>query len=373
MNDALIHLNEIATRFFDSRQDLDYDGIKVEYQNECERIILTLVTKASEMEPYKAKSLLNQAQFSIINHLQTFTTSEPVNNKMADERFSFICTQLNSMLAILHFRFTDLIDKEQAIPTVLLRAKIDEYLSQFDFVFGETSNDDEISEVYDLLKVIFQVEGQFTSVAKLNYLHEKLSKIYHWAKELDHEKTKLDFMLFLVSINLNHPKFYLHFCKYIMGENAKASDFIQQHQNLVFLLKLVKQILQQPGQSYNPSQPPIQQSIIRFIKAELGYMKTIDALASDMSKNRILDQHYKVSFTVKQLAIFFSLQVEAGIIIADKPMHVHQHAVRHYRTQDVDAFSEKSFKNGYYGGMSNDFEKVIEKLVDMLGIAQNKY
>jgi hypothetical protein len=43
-----------------------------------------------------------------------------------------------------------------------------------------------------------------------------------------------------------------------------------------------------------------------------------------------------------------------------------------YSTVEQDTISEKSFKNAYYGNIGKDVEKVIDKIVAMLAIAQEK-
>ena len=85
-----------------------------------------------------------------------------------------------------------------------------------------------------------------------------------------------------------------------------------------------------------------------------------------------LESNFKVTFTVRQLALFINLQVEAGIITIKSPKLLHQYITKHYSTTEKEVISEKSFKNAYYGYVDKDIQKVIEKIVVMLNIAQDK-
>ncbi|GGE47002.1 hypothetical protein EV200_104275 [Pedobacter psychrotolerans] len=76
--------------------------------------------------------------------------------------------------------------------------------------------------------------------------------------------------------------------------------------------------------------------------------------------------------TVRQLAIFIRLQVEAKMIVFQSPKMLHQFIAKHYSTTEQDQISSKSFKNVYYANADQDIEKVIEMMVTMLALAQEK-
>ena len=140
-----------------------------------------------------------------------------------------------------------------------------------------------------------------------------------------------------------------------------------------FFKKLIGQVFKTISIPYNRNLPDIDESLLRYIESEISYLKSIDTIAEDLSSGGILDTNFRVNFTVRQLALFIHLQVEAGIITSQSPKTLHQYVTKHYSTVEKDNISEKSFKNAYYGNAGKDVEKVIEKIVDMLAIANEKY
>lgn len=98
----------------------------------------------------------------------------------------------------------------------------------------------------------------------------------------------------------------------------------------------------------------------------------MDRIGAHLNHQGLLDNRYKVTLTVKQLAIFIHLQVQAKIIITESPKLLHEYISKHYSTNETDRISAKSFKNAYYSASTEDLEKVIEKIVTMLAIAQEK-
>jgi hypothetical protein len=179
-------------------------------------------------------------------------------------------------------------------------------------------------------------------------------------------------ILLLTSLNFNHPSFYHSCCSYFNHELQRCENIGEQYRLTHFFKKLIGQVFKTISVPYNRNFPDIDESLLRYIESEISYLKSIDTIAEDLSRGGILDSNFKVTFTVRQLAIFIHLQVEAGIITTNSPKALHQYVTKHYSTGEKNTISEKSFKNAYYGNAGNDVEKVIDKIVTMLAIAQEK-
>ena len=123
---------------------------------------------------------------------------------------------------------------------------------------------------------------------------------------------------------------------------------------------------------YDVNLPIIEEAIQRYLDAELNYLHALELNAEDLSTGGLLEKNFQVNFTVRQLAIFIQLQVEANIIFSKSPKTLHQYVAKHYSTVETEKISEKSFKNAYYKARDTDMEKVIEKIVTMLALAQDK-
>lgn len=190
--------------------------------------------------------------------------------------------------------------------------------------------------------------------------------------ETDTELEPLGLITDLISLEFNHPVFYSFCCGFILGQIELVENISDQFHTLQFLLKKIEQLQPISVSVYEPKLPGVKEALIRFIKSEISYIRSLDFLSEELSSGGLMEKNYRVSFTVRQLAIFIHLQVETGIILVDKPRLIHQYASRHYSTPETTKISEKSFKNSYYGNSADDLEKVISKITHMLVMAQEK-
>jgi hypothetical protein len=182
-----------------------------------------------------------------------------------------------------------------------------------------------------------------------------------------------DIILILLEMNFNAPVFYKFCSNYLLQKIGDGAHLDEHYRSLSFTLKVLKQIIPRTDRHYQKELPSISTSLINFIQAEIDHVRDIDRIANDLAGSGLVDRNFRVSFTVKQLAFFIHLQVECGIILEERPKTVHKYITSHYNTRDQESISEKSFKNAYYSRISDDMNKVIAKLAEMLAIAQETF
>lgn len=352
-----------------------------EILKESKRIISSIQYNVTQMAPDRSKAYIRQHQRGLIQLMDELAAMIGEDNlnacqKNKNEEISSIVNLLNQMVLDLQQYLPYYFD--YGCPVSLSTQKqlllnIAENSSQ---VLKNLEERDADNETIAVFKLIFENlnsgPGRFTfeQVTYLRDFFESLKiALNKFAPPLDIP----EIILLLVSLNFNHPSFYHSCCSHFNRELQKCESISDQYRLIHFFKKLIGQVFKTISIPYNRNLPNIDESLLRYIKSEISYLKSIDTLAEDLSDGGILDSNFKVTFTVKQLAIFIRLQVEAGIITTHSPKALHQYVTKHYSTAEKDIISEKSFKNAYYGNVGNDVQKVIKKISTMLGIAEDKY
>ncbi|WP_307528174.1 hypothetical protein [Pedobacter sp. W3I1] len=332
------------------------------------------------MEPDRSKAYLRQHQrglMQLMDELETMVNEDSLNagQKNKTEEINSIANLINQMV----------LDLQQYLPYYFDYHCPVSIITQKQLLVNIAENSSQIIKSLEELHADNETIVAFTHIVEhlnngiVRFTFEQAGYLYDFFESLKIALNKFasplqmpGFILILVSLNFNHPSFYHSCCNYFTQELRKCENISEQYRLIHFFKKLIGQVFKTISIPYNRNLPDIDESLLRYIESEISYLKSIDTIAEDLSRGGILDSNFKVTFTVKQLAIFIHLQVEAGIITTQSPKALHQYVTKHYSTIEKDSISEKSFKNAYYGNVGNDVEKVIEKIVNMLTIAEGK-
>jgi len=351
-----------------------------EILKESKRIVSSIQHKIIQIEPGRSKAYIRQHQrglMQLMDELAAMVDEDTPNayQKNKNEGINGIVTLLNQM--VLDFQQYLPYYFDYGCPVSLATQKqlllnIAENSGQILKNLEELHADNEtITSFNHIFEHLNSGLGRFTFEQAI-YLHDFFGSLKITLNKLAPPLDMPGIILLLVSLNFNHPSFYHSCCSHFNHELQKCESIGEQYRLIHFFKKLIAQVFKTINIPYNRNLPNIDESLLRYIESEISYLKSIDTIAEDLSSGGILDRNFKVNFTVKQLAIFIHLQVEAGIITTQSPKALHQYVTKHYSTAEKDIISEKSFKNAYYGNVENDVRKVIEKIVTMLGIAQDK-
>jgi len=377
-----------------SFREIILDAIKVgaayqcpgkELQNEIlkesKQIISSIQHNVTQIAPDRSKAYIRQHQSGLVQLMDELAAMVDEDNlnacqKNKNEGISSIVNLLNKMVLDLQQYLPYYFDYDCAVSITTqkkLLVNIEENSSKILKNLGELNTDNEII-------IFFKYIFEHLNSSPSRFTFEQAIYLYEFFESLEIALNKFvpslampGIILLLVSLNFNHPYFYHSCCSHFNHELQKCESISEQYRLIHFFKKLIGQIFKTISIPYNRNLSNIDESLLRYIKSEISYLKSIDTVAEDLSRGGILDSNFKVTFTVRQLAIFIHLQVEAGIITTQSPKALHQYITKHYSTAEKDTISEKSFKNAYYGNIGKDVEKVIDKIVAMLAIAQEKY
>ena len=346
---------------------------------ESGRILIALQINIASLDPSKAKQYIHQHQQAIQVILEELDkTSQNIEKNSIKDNTQQVVELFRStsekLLSELQKYFPAHFNYQSKIPGNLLKKTkedIEQKTSQIIEVLSKLKSQRLINNLENALYPILAEHSAITYHQKA-YMESFLEKLSGIITQAETGISTMDILLHLISSNYNHPLFYPLCCRYFNQEIERCEELSAQYTTLNFIKKCIKQTYSPTKDKYSPDQQSIQHSLIRYIKTEMEYLESMDKIGAHLHQHGLLDEHYKVTLTVKQLAIFIHLQVEANIIIAETPKLLHEYIAKHYSTNETDRISAKSFKNAYYSASIDDLEKVIDKIVTMLAIAQEK-
>ncbi|MDQ0965109.1 hypothetical protein QFZ20_000512 [Flavobacterium sp. W4I14] len=352
-----------------------------EILKESKRIFSSIQYDIAQLEPDRSKVYLTQHQRGLIrlmDELEAMVDQENPNTdqKNKTEEINGIANLLNQMILDLQQYLPHYFDHHSPVPIITqkqLLLKIAKDSSQVLKNLEELHTDNEtIAALTHIFEYLNSGISRFT-FEQAGYLHHFFESLKIELKKFAAPLQMPEIILLLTSLNFNHPSFYHSCCSHFNHELQQCENISEQYRLIHFFKKLIGQVFKMISIPYNRNLPDIDESLLRYLEGEISYLKSIDTIAEDLSSVGILDNNFKVNFTVRQLAVFIHLQVEAGIITSQSSKTLYQYVTKHYSTVEKDNISEKSFKNVYYGNAGKDVEKVIEKIVSMLTIAHEKY
>lgn len=382
MTYELLNLRQIfeAALILQAREREKLGELLSETEPETLRVLNAIQNNMAHLEPASARAYLLQHQKALcifLDDVDRETEKLALSSTEADDRdkrgfLEQLLVGAEKLLCDLQQYFPSHFDHTDQVPLSILRKarpQLHRHVEHLSRILSGAVTEDLHGHFTDLFSGLLE-EGKKITFDRLEYLNSFFDQLREELSALADSMETIDIILAMVSLNFNHPLFYHFCCGYFGGELEKSEDISGQYRILNFLKKILAQAFASSRGHYDDSFPPIAGSLTRYLEAELDFLKSVDLVAQDLSNHGMIENSYKVSFSVRQLAIFIHLQVEAGIIVSQSPKMLHQYITDHYSTCEQDKISAKSFKNAYYGNAGDDVEKVLDKIVTMLALAQ---
>lgn len=352
-----------------------------EIKLESQRMTEALLNFVCQVKAKKARSHIRQYQqglLSLLSSVQKAIHTSPAKasrNKFRQEMLNILSNIITENLQHLSSHFPGYFNWDSPLPTLYWeQARID-IKKQAKEIFENMNTlqiDAQITLFLNNIITAIDKDNQTLTYQLLHYWQLFLKALREMLQGAVQKPGSLETICMLISLNLNHPAFYTFCCSFIQSEIQSCEDLTTQYKTSYLIKKCITQTAAAIPCHHSPHLPPINTELLEYITAEINYLQSIDSIAGELSHQGLLNHRYKVTLTVKQLAIFIQLQVSAKIISPGSPKLLHEYISRHYSTLETSHISAKSFKNAYYSASTADLEKVIDKLLTMLAIAQEK-
>lgn len=288
--------------------------------------------------------------------------------------FSLTYTYLEDLLCFIEKHYLKYIDENIQIP----------YRSELLETYGITEKLDIVKPLLlnsnidtQLMKIIFVPFLKLSAITleerisykELIYLNVYLMAFYEKITD-DFVFTEESVLQLIIDLNYNTIEMFNVFInKIIQASNAYESI----HEKLDFLfhyLKIVNQKHCRTKLFYNSNLPSLKYQIIGWIEEEINYLTKKTQLQSQQQQPNLFTQLEKTKIqsglSVAQLAYFFKLQVDAGIITQKNQSDIFRHITDNYQTSKVHEISLDSVKNKFYNIEQSTIDVIKDKIIDIL-------
>jgi hypothetical protein len=180
------------------------------------------------------------------------------------------------------------------------------------------------------------------------YLRETINWLDQFTQLQTAVKPECRLLLDLVARNFNSIRIYAYFMKYISRITLADKSFQDQQQDLLYLLKLLRQVLVDSRYVYDAHVQPLKDSLIDCLKAELEYVEQREKVFVDHYKSTTNSPsrfYFEVAVTLAELMFLVKVWMETNFIQTKFKSYVYEFISNHIRTKRAENLSKKSMRN----------------------------
>jgi hypothetical protein len=180
------------------------------------------------------------------------------------------------------------------------------------------------------------------------YLQETINWLENFTQMDAAGKPECRLMLELIGRNFNSIRIYAYFMKYISRITLADKPFQDQQQDLLYLLKVLRQVLVDPKHTYDANVQPLKQSLIDCLTAELEYVEQREKVFVDHYKSTVDSPsrfYFDVAVTLAELMFLIKIWMEVKFIQTKFKSYVYEFISNHIRTKRAENLSKKSMRN----------------------------
>ena len=161
----------------------------------------------------------------------------------------------------------------------------------------------------------------------------------------------LEILKLFIRQEFNCIQVYGYFIKYLERTTLSEASFTEQQQELLLLLKTLRQVRIETKGYYCPKVPSLKESMIESLEAELTYLEQKERVFLQNFKVTNPDSpskfYFKVAFTLAELMFFFRIALEVGLFITKFNSYLYEFISNHIRTERAENISKKSMRNHF--------------------------
>jgi hypothetical protein len=221
-----------------------------------------------------------------------------------------------------------------------------------------------------LLKLNSVGVGERITYRELIYCNTYLDAFYDEINSNDGTIHGQRIIELLYQVNYNCKDLQLHEINRLKERIAGMDQPAEKIDFLYHCLKLINQSNCHVTVKFDPRLPSLRTQISTWIEEEISYLSKHLALITKVQPVNLFSDQEKPKlqsgFTVAQLALFFRLQADAGIITHKAQIDIFKHIAENYKTSKAFDISPDSVKNRFYNIDSAAVEAVKEKTIEIL-------
>ncbi|WPU96497.1 hypothetical protein SNE25_13300 [Mucilaginibacter sabulilitoris] len=186
---------------------------------------------------------------------------------------------------------------------------------------------------------------------QLDYLILALGVISNFFDDPPTADLDLELLKLFIGIGFNSIQVYAFFIKYIERITMGEASFQEQQEQLLYLLKVFRQVRQEAVPSFDPKVQPLKLSVIESLEAEIAYLEQKEKLYLQNFKSTNPDSpskfYFTVAVTLAELMFFFRVMLEVKMIFTKFNSYLYEFISNHIRTERAENISKKSMRNHF--------------------------
>lgn len=260
-------------------------------------------------------------QKQLIDFIDTLNSEELKEHKVIDKKFTAKTFQAK-LIIFLKWMQSDLgqyFNFDQPIPKALLQEYCSEINDKLEAIFEALRRQCYPPEVISVCKKVSSGSA-LNSFRDVKFQIDFLPKLISFLNV--NGNSVYDIIKFLLSCGINHCAFYDLVTTHIRRDLDQQTTLTQQINTISTFRKEIRLIFMETKKDQFPDRPKIKHAVLKFIKEELLFLRTIEFMNQGLEQSGIINASYKVSLSVKKLAFFVHLQMEAGVIADRKELKI---------------------------------------------------
>lgn len=204
----------------------------------------------------------------------------------------------------------------------------------------------------------------------LIYLNTYLQAFYDEIKENDNTINEVQINELLYRINYNSFEIQYYKTSFISIEVQEIESIPDKIDYLYHRLKIVNQRRCKVNIAFDSTLTSLKDQLTGWIEEEINYFNKKLQLQTKQHDINLFSENDKIKIeiglTVAQLACFYKVQSDVGIVTHKVQQDIFKHISESYQTSNVSDISQGSIKNKYYNFDSSTVEVLKQKIIEML-------
>lgn len=297
-----------------------------------------------------------QVQLVYLNSIHQGYNHEMIVHQRTADFAGWLTTEIFQLLEHIRAHFSAYIDDGQNLPDNYIKAyrnQHPEIWADFEQFLKEHPLDSELKLLLTQFANATESSEKFVikTWRQFDYLLNMIWSIIKWKELTEEENRELALLKLFVYNEFNSIQIYAYFIKYIEKITLGEASYQDQQQELLYLLKVFRQVRVDAYLPYDPKVQSLKLSVVESLETELAYLEQMEKLQVQHFQGTNPEApsrfYFNVAVTLAELMFFFRVMLEVKVIYTKFNSYLYEFISNHIRTERTDNISKKSMRNHF--------------------------
>ncbi|WP_158826960.1 hypothetical protein [Mucilaginibacter lacusdianchii] len=297
-----------------------------------------------------------QVQLVYLNSIHQGYNHEMIVHQRTADFAGWLTTEIFQLLEHIRAHFSAYFDDGQNLPDNYIKAyrnQHPEIWADFEQFLKEHPLDSELKLLLTQFANATESSEKFVikTWRQFDYLLNMIWSIIKWKELTEEENRELALLKLFVYNEFNSIQIYAYFIKYIEKITLGEASYQDQQQELLYLLKVFRQVRVDAYLPYDPKVQSLKLSVVESLETELAYLEQMEKLQVQHFQGTNPEApsrfYFNVAVTLAELMFFFRVMLEVKVIYTKFNSYLYEFISNHIRTERTDNISKKSMRNHF--------------------------